>query len=529
MPNDKTTREAVDLAETIIDKALGAPDPRDKDLGCVKPLSKAERDKLEASRLRREEAMRQWRASPEGRRAEAELDAELDAIEAAEERERIDAQTRARAPRLGALEHALRNTPQKPSGSGSTVKLGDEPLVYGPGSDFSYFRDRFFDARAMTTAIPPRGGDYTPGAVRGRLIRHQEQMRHLATTTEEGRRLYAGYFRERNREWHGTDMDRSRQDFRDLAFWERRDVSTASGSMGDFAPPQYLLGRWQLYRTENSPVASQAGQAELGETGMTADIPQVTGAVTMGVQASENTNVSNSSPTAGYATAPVLTAAGIVEISQQTLDRYGPGVRADEVIAEQAARQAATTIDTQAIAAVFTSPLATITNSNSPGIEALWADVTKAAADIAGAEGTRLSATHVMMPSANMKWAQSLLDSEGRPIWTPSPAATLARVGQANSRSSGYTGYDLAGAMVFEDNNIPTSGGYAQVLVGDLPNGLLVLTGTPIVDIWPQFSPTSLTAVISVRQYFALAVLYPNAFVQITGAAYPASPSWTGG
>lgn len=112
MPNDKTTREAVDLAETIIDKALGAPDPRDKDLGCVKPLSKAERDKLEASRLRREEAMRQWRASPEGRRAEAELDAELDAIEAVEARtdRRTDTRPGAQARRAGArtAEHSAK-------------------------------------------------------------------------------------------------------------------------------------------------------------------------------------------------------------------------------------------------------------------------------------------------------------------------------------------------------------------------------------------------------------------------------------
>ena len=108
-----------------------------------------------------------------------------------------------------------------------------------------------------------------------------------------------------------------------------------------------------------------------------------------------------------------------------------------------------------------------------------------------------------MMPSVNMKWFQSLLDSEGRPIWTPSPAATLARVGQVNTRSEGYTGYDIAGFQAWEDNNIPTSGGYAQVLVADLPNGILVMTGTPIVNIHPEFEPTTLTAAISIRQYFA--------------------------
>ncbi len=543
MPADR--KRAIDLADRIVDRAMRATkskgeehnvktdDLTDEDRELIgAPLSKGQRDALEAGRLRREERLRQWRASPEGQAMEAELDRELAASEAAEERRLRDSTTRARAPMLGLVERSLADTPAPPAGSGSTVRVGQEPAVYGPGSDFSYFRDRFADALSMTPGvIPPRGGDMAPRSVRERLHRHQSQMAYLATRgTGEERQLIRSYFVEKNRPFHGTPMDRSRRDFSD--FWqsaERRDVNTGSGSMGDFAPPVYVLERWAMYRTAASPVASQAGQAPLPATGMTVDIPQVTGAVTMGVQASENTNVSNSSPTSTQTGTPVLTAAGIVEISQQTLDRFGPGVRADEVIAEQAARQAATTIDTQAIAAVFTSPAATITNSNSPGIEALWADVTKAGADIAAQEGTRLSATHVMMPSVNMKWFQSLLDSEGRPIWTPSPAATLARVGQVNTRSEGYTGYDIAGFQAWEDSNIPTSGGYAQVLVGDLPDGLLVMTGTPIVDIHPEFQPTTLTAAISIRQYFALAVLYPDAFVQITGAAYLASPSWTGG
>jgi HK97 family phage major capsid protein len=513
---------AINLAEEVLTKALDG----------AKPLTDAQRKRLEANRKRRKaeaaEELRDFEASPEGRRLDAELDAEV----AADERRLIEAQTRARAPMLGMLEDSLRsNVPEKPAGSPSTVRVGDEPLVYGTGSDFSYFRDRFSDVMAQTPAPPPRGGDHTPRAVRERLQRHQQQMQHLATRgTDAERALIMSYFTERNRPFHGTPMDRSRQDFRDLAFFERRDVTTGSGSMGDFAPPVYVLERWQMYRTASSPVASQAGQAPLPATGMTVDIPQITGVgVAMGVQASENTNVSNSSPTATQTGTPVLTAAGVVEISQQTLDRFGPGVRADQVIAEQAARQAATAIDTQAIDALFTSPLAVITNSNSPGIEALWADVTKAGADIAGSEGTRLSATHVMMPSANAKWFQSLLDSEGRPIWSPSPASGLARAGQVNTRSEGYQGYDLAGYQVFEDNNIPTSGGYAQILVADLPNGLLVMTGAPIVDVFPEFSPTTLTCAISIRQFFACVVLYENSAVQIGGAAYPIAPTWTGG
>ena len=495
-----------------------------------KPLTAEQRDRVARHRQRRADEIREFEASAEGQRILAELDRAVEADAAETEHRRRDASTRARAPMLSLVERAVENTPGKPSGTGSTVRVGSESLVYGPGSDFSYFADRFRDFSAATMMVPSRDKDQTPRAVRDRLLRHQEQMRHLATTTEDGRRLFAGYFREKNRQWHGTDMDRSRRDLRDLAFWERRDVSTATDSMGDFAPPVYVLERWQMYRTAASPVASQAGQGTLPPTGMTVDIPTVTGAVTMGLQATENTNVSNSSPTATYASAPVQTAAGIVEISQQTLDRYGPGVRADEVIAEQAARQAGTTIDTAAITAVLASPLETITNNNTPSISALWEDVAKAKSAIATTEGTRLQASHTMIPPQNLAWFMAQVDSEGRPIWTPSAAATLARVGQANTRNEGYSGAAL-GTQVFEEANLPLAGPsatYSSVLVGDLPNGLLVLTGTPIVDVWPQFDPGALKAVIAVRQYFALAVLYPNGFVQITGAAYLASPTFTG-
>lgn len=473
---------------------------------------------------------RRYLDSPRGKRDAARLDAEIDALVAEEEAEARRANLRRRGA-VAAAEFRVEGVDPTTKHTGSTVKVGNEPLVYGPGSDFSYFRDRFSALQAVTPAIPSRNRADTPQAVRDRLLRHQDQMSYLAAHgTDEERALLRGYFRKRNRPFHGGPSDRSGEDFRNLltARFERRGISTLTASMGDFAPTVFSLKDWAKYRTAGSPVASQAGQSDLPATGMTVDIPVMQGAVSMDVQASENTAVDNSSPTVGYAAAPVLTAAGVVELSQQSLDRFGPGVRADEVIAAQAARQAATTIDTQAVAAVFTSPAATITNSNSPRVGALFADVGKAKSIISTTEGVRLDATHVMIPPSNMAWFQSQLDGQQRPIWGPSPAATLGHVGKANARDEGYQGYDVLGAETFGDANLGASAGFANVLVGDLPNGLLVLTGSPVVDVWPQFQPTSLTAIVTIRQYFALAVLYPNAFVKITGAAYPVTPTFTG-
>jgi hypothetical protein len=83
---------------------------------------------------------------------------------------------------------------------------------------------------------------------------------------------------------------------------------------------------------------------------------------------------------------------------------------------------------------------------------------------------------------------------------------------------------------VWADDNLPAgpSPTYSTLLIGDVSHGLLVMTGTPIVDVFPEFDPASLTAIITIRFYCALSVLYPAAFQQITGAAYPASPTFTG-
>jgi len=415
---------------------------------------------------------------------------------------------------------------------GSTISVGDEPMVYGPGSDFSWFRDRYLDATyGMGAALPPRTPGDSIGEVRQRLLRHQRQMQHLATRGgDKHRALIRSYFRELNRPYHLTPSDHSRDDWRNLAFGELRDSSTGSGSLGPFVPPVFLLELFEIFRTAASPVASQARQADLPATGMQVNIPLLTAGVSVSAQGSENADIALSSPTADYATADIVTLSGGVLVSQQYLDRVGPGVTGDEIIVAQQAREAATALDSLAVTAVLANAT-TITNSGSPSVAALFADVGKASAAIATTEGTRLHPSHVMMPSANAEWFMTQTDSTGRPIWLPSPAATLARVGQANTRSEGYSGFDIAGKMTFADDNLPNTGAsptYSTVLVGDLPNGLLVMTGTPIVDVMPEYEPATLTALIRWRVYCALQVLFPAAFQQITGAAYPVAPTFSG-
>lgn len=86
------------------------------------------------------------------------------------------------------------------------------------------------------------------------------------------------------------------------------------------------------------------------------------------------------------------------------------------------------------------------------------------------------------------------------------------------------------GARVFDNENIPAGASptYSQFIVGNAGIGLLVFSAPPIVDVFAETEPASLSVHINVRQYVALSVVYANAFCIVSGAAYPATPVFTG-
>jgi hypothetical protein len=467
----------------------------------------------------REEAER-----AENRRIAAEIEAEVDEIERQKAAAAADAALRAR----GGISHVV--TPPKPELRYSSVKLGDEPLTYGPHSSWSYVRDMFLArTHGMGAALPPRRVGDGIATVLERLSRNNREMAYIARQgTDDERAMIRNYFIERNRPYHGSVSDHSQEQYRELVFREHRADSTALTSMGSFAPPVFLLQDWLKWRTAAAPAATRAGQRPLPATGMTVDIPALTTGVVMSVQTTENTSTATSTPVSTYRSAPVLTISGKVAISQQSLDRFG--ISADQIIAEQAAREAATTLDSEVLATIA-SALPTshkVTNSGTAGVPALWADVALAASKMTTAEGTRLQPDSVLMPPLNAAWFRAQVDKQTRPVWSPSAAGVAARVGQPTTDLESYTGYDIQGSCVYEDANLTPTTTHATVVVGAFGRGCLVMTGTPIIDCWPEWEPAQLTALVSIRQYVAIVVQYPSAFVRISGSAYAKTPSFTG-
>ena len=119
-----------------------------------------------------------------------------------------------------------------------------------------------------------------------------------------------------------------------------------------------------------------------------------------------------------------------------------------------------------------------MTNSGSATFGAFIGDVAKAIIDIETEAGQELPVSHVWVPSYNLRWLQAQLGSNNQPVWSPSPNGSGGRVGRLDASNEGYSGYDLAGAMVFQNANLPTTGGssaYNSVLVGNAAESLLVL------------------------------------------------------
>ena len=144
-------------------------------------------------------------------------------------------------------------SPPPPQPRSSSIKIGDERAVYGPESDHSYLRDRYLAHAFRSGVVPNRRIGDTPGTVSRRLAQHAQQMQRLARSDEAGRAMVLGYFTERNRPFHGTVSDHSRDNFRDLVFGEFRADSTAATSLGALTPPVYLLEEWNKWRTAASP------------------------------------------------------------------------------------------------------------------------------------------------------------------------------------------------------------------------------------------------------------------------------------
>lgn len=485
------------------------------------------------------EAKRRRKAAREARAEEIEREIHAEKY-AADRMAEIEAKIEADERREAEVEFARRvgfPAPPpvvEPALRASSVTVGDERLVYGEGSDFSWYRDLAV-ATSYGFGRVPVGGTRSadlPAAVWDRLVRGENQTRRQARSTPEAHAVYRAMFAEATRAWMETISTRGAQHFAEWAATELRAGTTAATSLGSFTPPFFALQAFEIYRTAAATAAAQCDQRELPKTGMKVTIPALTSKVDVAEQATEATTTASSTPTATFRSAPVVTLAAHVDLSQQLVDRAGPGVTADMVLTEAAARQCGTALDEKVLSAILAATgLQSITSTGTaPSAPGFWTDVAHATSKLQTTDGVRLAADSVILPPQLGAWYMAQKDKQTRPIFEPAPSGVGGLAGAPTSLLEGFTGFSVAGARVLGDASSQLqSTTDALVIVGAFRRGAAVYKAQPVVRVVVgQPGAKTLTLQLTFTQYVAVSILFPAAFCKVssTTGAYPWTPTF---
>lgn len=418
-----------------------------------------------------------------------------------------------------------------------SARVTREPSPYEAASPHSWIRDRIVTVDSGLTPI----GELEEA--RSRLNHHEFDVAEAVEKRSEygvkARRMIGESLR-------GANPDK---DYHEVAVRERLDLvrrevkdtelrtalttgggSTLTASAGAAAvvPPAIVLKAWVPYRTAYRSVADECDTSEpLPDYGMQVAIPAITSPPSVSAQ-TEGDDVSDTTPTMGLITADVSSLDGQVEISQQYLDRAGPGIGGDQILFAQLREQLDQQVDELAIAAI-TANAQTVSNSGTfalataSGAGGFINDIKKAKSLIRNTPGVRLNATHCFAVGDFTDYLVALADAQGRPWFMPHyndmklPTKSL---GMGKSDQDGY--YNVASLMLMPDDNIPNNGDDIQIVVAR-PSIVSLLEGTAIPSIWPQSIAGSLLAIVGLRQYAAVIPRYPTGAAVITGSAYAAS------
>lgn len=391
----------------------------------------------------------------------------------------------------------------------ANASVGAEPLTYSEAHpENSYYRDMF-------AASSPSSSGYTQA--RERLQRHQEEVSALASTNSQNKTVRSQSIAVRN-----------------YAREEKRATSTGSGSMGDFAPPLYFLEDYAAYRTYGRTLIDVLKHMPMPETGMTFNLPKIT-TPTQGVnQGGDNTSITSRDMVAAYNTGTLQTVADNLIVSQQYLDRVGPGIQGDRIIHDDQSRQLNRALNlygwsqfyANAGSAAFSS-----TASFNSNVSEFRRQLFGLKAVIRRTDGVVAYPTHLVLDGAVWEQIAASYDSTGRPFTVPSGEAfNPIATGQATNVPEGFTGYKLADLPVFVDEAAwvqqeasffgGSSSSYnhvAAVLAADLFG--YWLEGAPVVRVLPQPYANQLSVLVQSFSYCAFVPEYPGTAQGLTGTA----------
>lgn len=466
----------------------------------------------------------------------AEYRASAEAGSIPEDHETAYAEHRARVEALDARiievdgderrESAINSARSRIQSAVGDLVVRDEPKTYGPESGQSYYADLCRMALPGTQGYQEaleRSAAYGREVVRDAVNDPKERKRIVHAAREQFRK------NERAGRQFVSDIESRRGEV-------RTGMDTTSGSGGSFVTPQYFVPDYAPYRQFGRAFINEANVMPLPDYGMTVFLPQVISPAGVSTQATQNTGVNETDPTAGYLSANLVTEAGEVTVSQQLLDRAGPDFQFDKLVFDQLQRAYNLQIDS----AILTAALAnagTVTNAQTGAtsldiVTSFYSDVSNAYQAIEEAAGVVMSPTHIFATPVEWAFIASQVDLNGRPLVVPSAggpfnALAAAMNGKENIVPEGNTGYEVLSLPVFKDGNIPTTNTNTdtQIIVAHMPE-VWVWEGELVPRTIPQTFAQNLSVLLQVYSYNATIVRYPKAVQAITGARYPKAPTF---
>lgn len=398
-----------------------------------------------------------------------------------------------------------------------------EPRTYGEGTGNSFYADLCW------SAMP---GDPHYIDAQARMLQHgREVVRDSQTDPALRARVIKSA-----REHYRNAENRGRTFIADLESraGEVRAMDTGSSSGGSFVTPQYLVDDWAKWNQFGRTFVDATNRQNLPEYGMTVFLPAIQGPAAVAAQVGQNQGIVEGDPTAGYLQSSLITEAGQVTVAQQLLDRAGPGVEFDKILFMQLTQSYNQAIDTAVILASLANAgtvTDTLTTATSLAVLTdLYSDIAKASQQMETTPGTILPPSHIFTTPTEWGFVSSQLDATGRPLIVPSYAGPFNAVaasisGKENIVTEGDTGYELLSLPVHKNGNIPQSGANTQLIVAHMPE-VWVWEGTPVPRTVPQTYAQNMSVLLQLYSYWTCIVRYPKAIQAITGARYPAVPSF---
>jgi len=235
--------------------------------------------------------------------------------------------------------------------------------------------------------------------------------------------------------------------------------AAGTGAFSGLVVPQYLTDLYAPAAAARRPFADAIRRHELPAQGMTVNISRITTASSVGLQASENSNVAEQDMDDTLLTIPVQTNAGQQTLSRQSIER-GAGV--EPIVLDDLFRRYATTLDstlinqaTNGLSAVATAVTYT---SASPKTSELYPKVIEGLAGVEAALLDQASGENLaVMHSRRWYWMQNAMGSSYPLITQPGVIPQTLGANYAEAYGRGVRGILPNGTPVIVDNNIATN------------------------------------------------------------------------